>query len=128
MRFPPTPPWAHPRTRCPGCLEPIADDRAPVCDRCGYQLRLSRAGLAGILLLVAAFANFLVSVFGGWLFPFPAMPFGLRIPFLESPTPDDLRALAFWIGAVLVVAGVAAAYAGAYATRRRADRTRARRA
>lgn len=125
MRFPPTPPWARRRDRCPGCLEPVADDHAPTCDRCGYQLRLSRAALAGIVLLVAAFANFLMSVFGGWLLPFPPMPFGLRIPFLESPTPDDLRALAFWIGAVLVVAGVAAAYGGAYAARRRTDRARA---
>jgi len=125
MRFPPTPPWARPRTHCPNCLERIADDRAPVCDRCGYQLRLSRAGLAGIVLLLAAFANFLLSAFGGWLVPFPAMPFGLRIPFLESPTPDELRALAFWTGAVLSVAGVAAAYGGAYAARRRTDRARA---
>ena len=123
----PTPPWARRRDRCPSCLETIADDRAPVCDRCGYQLRVPRASLAGIALLLAAFANFFLSVFGGWLIPFPPMPFGLSIPFLESPTPDDLRALAFWVGAVLVLAGVVAAFAGAYAARRRTERALARR-
>jgi hypothetical protein len=123
----PRPPWARRRERCPNCLDRIADDRAAVCDRCGYQLRLPRASLAGIALVVAAFVNFFASVFGGSLFPFPEMPFGLTVPFLESPTPEDLRTVAFWLGAVLVLAGVVAAYAGAYAVRRRGERARAAR-
>ena len=99
-----------------------------MCDRCGYHLRLPRVAVVGLGLILVAVGSFVLSVFGGYLFPWPAMPFGLRIPFLDSPTPADLSNLALWIGVALLAVGVAAAYAGAYAVRRAGDRVLAGRA
>ena len=121
----PPPPWARaPRERCPNCLDKIPDDRAIVCDRCGYQLRLPRVSLVGLALLAASVASFFVSVFGGFLFPWPRTPF--PIPFLERPTPEDLQNLSLWVGVVLLLAGIAAASAGAYVARRSTGRVVAR--
>lgn len=120
------PPWARHLERCPNCLAKVPDDRAVVCDDCGYQIRLPRIAVLGLLLIAAAIGAFFASIFGDYLFPFPAMPFGLRIPFLESPTPDDLRSLALWAGGLLLLTGIVAAFAGAYAVRRRADQVLAR--
>ncbi len=124
----PRPPWARPRERCPNCLAKTPDARALVCDRCGYQLRLPRLTVAGIALIVFALGNFFMSVFGGFLFPWPALPFGWRLPFLASPTPADLSRLALWIGGIAFLAGTAVAFAGAYRVRRAGDRVRAQRA
>ncbi len=120
------PPWSRRRERCPGCLAKVPDEKALVCDHCGYQLRLPRVAVVGLLLIVAAIGAFFGAIFGDFLFPFPGMPFGLKVPFLESPTPDDLRAIALWAGVLLLLVGIAAASAGAYAVRRRADRVIAR--
>jgi len=128
MAFLPRPPWARPRERCPNCLAKTPDERALVCDRCGYHLRLPRVSVVGLGLIFVAVGSFVLSVFGGYLFPWPAMPFGLRVPFLESPTPADLSTLALWIGGVFLAVGIAAAYAGAYAVRRAGDRVLAGRA
>ena len=122
----PRPPWARPRERCPNCLAKTPDERALACDRCGYQLRTPAISLVGLGLLLVGIGNLFLSVFGGFLFPWPAMPFGFRIPFLETPTPDDLANLALWIGVVLLLAGIAAAYAGAYLVRREGDKVLAR--
>ena len=128
MALLPRPPWARPRVRCPNCLAKTPDERALVCDRCGYQLRLPRISLVGLALIAVAVGSFVLSAFGGYLLPWPAIPFGLKIPFLGSPTPADLANLAFWIGTTLLAVGIAAAYAGAYAVRRAGDRVLAGRA
>lgn len=120
-------PWARsPRERCPNCLDRLPDTRAVVCDRCGYQLRLPRVSLVGLALVAAAIGSFFVSVFGGYLFPWPALPF-VKIPFLEHPSPADLTALFLWLGVLLLFAGIATAFAGAYAVRRRGERVLGRR-
>lgn len=93
-----------------------------MCDACGYQLRLPRVAVLGLLLIAAAIGAFFAAVFGGYLLPFPAMPFGLKVPFLESPTQDDLRTISLWGGLVLLFAGIVLASAGAYAVRRKTDR------
>ncbi len=113
-----TPPWARRRDRCPNCLANLPDDRAAVCDRCGYQLRLPRTSVAGLVVIVIAFGCLLVSAFANWIFPWPPRPFGWRIPIVDTSTPTDL----FWVGAVLAVLGGVATLAGAYAVRRRSDR------
>jgi len=122
----PTPPWARRRERCPNCLAKLPDDRALVCDVCGYQLRVPRIALAGLVLIGGAVGALFMGVFGGDIIPFPGIPFGLKIPFLEHPTPADLRALSLWVGGGFLVAGSALAYAGAYAVRRKGERVLAR--
>jgi len=123
----PTPPWARRREFCPNCVERVADERSFVCARCGYQLRMPRVSVVGLGAIAAGVASFLMSAFGGWAIPWPAMPFGLAIPFLENPTPEDLQNLSAWLGAVLLLAGIALAYAGAYSMRRRSDKVTRRR-
>jgi CDP-diglyceride synthetase len=118
----PTPPWARRRERCPNCLVRLPDDRTYVCDRCGYQLRLPAVSLIGLGAIAAGVGSFLMSAFGGFVLPFPPMPFGLKIPFLENPTTEDLQTLAGWLGALLLFAGTVLAFAGAYAVRRRSER------
>jgi len=118
----PTPPWARRREFCPNCVERIADERSFVCDRCGYQLRMPRVSVVGLGAIAAGIGSLLTSAFAGWVTPWPAMPFGLTIPFLEKPTPGDLQNLSAWLGALLLIAGIALAYAGAYAMRRRSDK------
>ncbi len=76
--------------------------------------------IVGLGLLVAALACFFVSAFGGFLFPWPNLPF--KIPFLENPTPEDLQSLYVWIGVVLFFAALAAIGAGAYLARRSTER------
>ncbi len=117
----PTPPWARRRAFCPSCLDRIADPQALVCNRCGYQLRMPRVSIAGLGCIAGGIGSFLMSAFLGWVVPWPAMPFGLKIPFLENPSPEDLQVLAGWIGGVLLLAGIALAFAGAYAIRRRTE-------
>lgn len=117
----PTPPWARRREFCPNCLDRIADQRALVCIRCGYQLRLPRISIVGLGAIGAGIAGFLVSAFGGWIVPFPQLPFGVKIPFLENPTPADLQALAAWTGGVLLLLGIILAFSGAYSVRRRTN-------
>jgi len=126
MSLLPRPPWARPRERCPNCLAKTPDDRALVCDRCGYQLRLPRIAMVGLGLIAAGIGGFLASVFLGVILPWPAMPFNVKIPYLESPSPADLSNLAQWIGGILLVAGIALAYTGAYVVRRRGDEVIAR--
>ena len=118
----PTPPWARRRDRCPNCLAKVVDDRAVVCDACGYQLRLPRISIAGLLLIAVAIASFFVNVFGNFLFPWPLRPFGIRIPLVDTSTLSDV----FWVGVILIVAGAIATFAGAYAVRRRSDLVLAR--
>lgn len=113
----PTPPWARRRERCPNCLAGLPDDRAVVCDRCGYQLRFPRASTVGLVLIALGVGSFLISAFGGWIFPWPPRPFGVRIPVVDTATLSDV----FWAGVVLLLAGTAAAMAGAYSVRRRSD-------
>lgn len=120
----PPPPWARPRERCPKCLDRVPDDRAVVCHACGYQLRMPRVSLVGLALLAAGMGSFLLSAFGGYLIPWIDLPF-LR-PLLGSPTPDDLAAWALWLGVALLLVGIAAAGAGAYAVRRRSEQVVAR--
>ena len=126
MSLLPRPPWARPRERCPNCLAKTPDERALVCDRCGYQLRLPFVAVAGLGLIAAGIASFLAYAFMGWILPWPAMPFGIKIPFLENPSPADLSNLALWLGGILLAAGVVAAYSGAYVIRRQSDRVLAR--
>jgi hypothetical protein len=78
--------------------------------------------LVGLGAIAAGIGSFLMSAFGGWVFPWPAVPFGLKIPFLENPTPADLQNLTAWLGGILLLAGIVLAYAGAYSIRRRSDR------
>jgi len=120
----PRPPWARPRERCPNCLAKTPDERALVCDRCGYQLRLPRIAIAGLALIAASLASFFVSVFGGYLFSWPDLSLvrPLLQPLIGSPTPADLANLYFWAGIVLVLAGMATAFGGARAVRRKSDR------
>ena len=118
----PRPPWARRHERCPNCLAKVVDDRASVCDACGYQLRVPRTALVGLLLIAAAVGSFVVSVFGDFLFPWPPRPFGIRIPIIDTSTLSDV----FWFGVVLLFVGSATAFAGAYAVRRQSDRVRAR--
>lgn len=115
----PTPPWARRREFCPNCLNRIADARQLVCSRCGYQLRMPRLAIVGLGAIAAGIGSFLMSAFGGEVIPWPAMPFGLKIPFLENPTPADLRNLSAWLGGILLPTGIALAFAGAYDLRRR---------
>ena len=126
MTLLPRPPWVRPRERCPNCLAKTPDERALVCERCGYQLRLPRVAVVGLGLIAAGITSFLASAFMDWILPWPAMPFGVKIPFLENPTPADLSNLALWIGVVFLAAGIAAAYSGAYVVRRRGDQVLAR--
>ncbi len=128
MKLPP-PPWARRRERCPECLAKLPDDRALVCDRCGYQLRLPRIALVGLALFLAAVASFVASAFGGDVFPWPDLSFlrWLLEPLIGRPTPADLTNWSFWTGVFLALAGTGATYAGAYSVRRRADLVRAHR-
>lgn len=121
----PPPPWARMLERCPLCYDRLPDDRADVCDRCGYQLRTPTVSVVGLGLVVASMGSFFASVFGGYLFPWPELP--VALPFLESPTPDDLAAVTLWLGAVLMLVGIVAVSAGAYAARRKSERIAARR-
>jgi len=118
----PTPPWARRREFCPNCVGRIADERSFVCARCGYQLRIPRVSVVGLGAVAVGIGSLLLSAFGGWVIPWPAMPFGLTIPFLEKPTPGDLQNLSAWLGGLLLLAGIALAYAGAYAMRRQSDK------
>ena len=118
----PTPPWARHRETCPNCLDRISDDKALVCNRCGYQLRLPLVALVGLAAIAGGIGGLLLSAFGGSVIPWPAMPFGLKVPFLENPTPSDLQSLAAWIGGIILLAGIVLAFGGAYAVRRRTER------
>lgn len=115
-----TPPWARRPERCPNCLDPVLDDLAVVCDRCGYQLRMPRVSLVGLFLIALGIGSLLVSAFGGFLIPWIDLPF-LR-PLIGSPTPEDLATWYLWLGVVTLLLGIAAASAGAYAARRETER------
>jgi hypothetical protein len=118
----PVPPWKRRREFCPNCVERVADEASFVCPRCGYQLRMPRVSVIGLGAIAAGVGSFLMSAFGGWVLPWPSMPFGIKVPFLENPTPEDLQNLSAWIGAILLLAGIALAFAGAYSIRRRSDK------
>lgn len=118
----PTPPWARRREVCPNCLDRIADQRALVCVRCGYQLRLPRLAVVGLVALAAGTTCLLLSAMIHPPNAWPAMPFGLKIPFLESPSPADLQSLFAWLGGFLLLFGIVLASVGAYQVRRRTER------
>ena len=83
---------------------------------------MPRVSVIGLGAIAAGVGSFLMSAFGGWVLPWPSMPFGIKVPFLENPTPEDLQNLSAWIGAILLLAGIALAFAGAYSIRRRSDK------
>ena len=124
----PRPPWKTVIERCPNCLAKTPDQKALVCDACGFHLRLPKIAILGLVLFAGAIGSFVASVFGGYVLPWPDF-FGLtRIlePILGRPTPEDLSNWSFWTGVLLALAGSVATFAGAYSVRRMGDRVRAR--
>jgi len=113
----PTPPWARHHERCPNCLAKVVDEKAVVCDACGYQLRVPLAAIVGLFLIALAVGSFMISAFGNWLFPWPPRPFGWQIPLVDGMTLSDV----FWVGVALLLAGFATAGGGAYSVRRKSD-------